>query len=664
MIFKTRSFKAYLLSCAVLFTFAACGSPDFGSPQNQSVHDAQSGDEHDTDASSTTSDTQSFTDISHDTTPPASAPKVTIKSAPDTFTSTTSATLDFECDQDDCTFACSMNGPFFDCSPPMLYENLSDTQYTFIVRARNSAYITSSDVQHIWTVDTTAPEVANLTGPPVYTNQKNADITFECSETDCTFECALNENDFQPCASPQNYQNLPDGKHSVSVRATDLAANTGPPAVATWTVDTVKPEVTILSGPKSTTHFSSATFTFECNEPGCKFECSIDNQATFHNCTSPKYYEGLERKPQSLIVRATDRAQNVGLSTPYKWTVTWPKWVQVAVADNHACGLIDDGTLWCWGSGGSASVLGHPTITSSDVPIQVESASDWKSISANALASCGIRNNGKLYCWGFIFGGEAPPGSSLKAFEGTNWKSVTVGSGLHNCGIRGNGQLWCWGNNNRGQLGIGTTQNKTEPVHVASSYLWQTVATGLYHTCAVDSSNFALCWGSNSHGQIHAPESTTSINTPTRLNQATIYESVAVGHNHTFITTIYANEKPLAFGNNEHGQLGLGHYTEKVFNGGYANPNALHSITGGTSFSCGMLSKKVYCTGRNDYGQLGRGRISVRENTFQPIHAPNTEFTQIDAGSSRACAVDSNGNIWCWGGSAEKSTPTQIPWPH
>ena len=38
--------------------------------------------------------------------------------------------------------------------------------------------------------------------------------------------------------------------------------------------------------------------------------------------------------------------------------------------------------------------------------------------------------------------------------------------GSHTCALRRNGDLYCWGKNDLGQLGDGTTTNRTSPVRV------------------------------------------------------------------------------------------------------------------------------------------------------------------------------------------------------
>ena len=54
-----------------------------------------------------------------------------------------------------------------------------------------------------------------------------------------------------------------------------------------------------------------------------------------------------------------------------------------------------------------------------------------------------------------------------------------------------------------GQLGDGTTTNRSVPVSVVGlSGPVTAVAAGVNHTCAVTAAGGAVCWGSNSGGQL------------------------------------------------------------------------------------------------------------------------------------------------------------------
>ncbi len=61
--------------------------------------------------------------------------------------------------------------------------------------------------------------------------------------------------------------------------------------------------------------------------------------------------------------------------------------------------------------------------------------------------------------------------------------------------IDGDGVLWAWGDNIFGQLGDGTTQNRSLPVKVLENV--RSVSAGESHTYAVLEDNTLWAWGRN-----------------------------------------------------------------------------------------------------------------------------------------------------------------------
>ena len=50
--------------------------------------------------------------------------------------------------------------------------------------------------------------------------------------------------------------------------------------------------------------------------------------------------------------------------------------------------------------------------------------------------------------------------------SGVTFSQLVVGQ-TSACGLDGNGQTWCWGRANFGQVGDGTTTNRSTPVAVS-----------------------------------------------------------------------------------------------------------------------------------------------------------------------------------------------------
>jgi hypothetical protein len=95
---------------------------------------------------------------------------------------------------------------------------------------------------------------------------------------------------------------------------------------------------------------------------------------------------------------------------------TWDDWTLVSAGAAHTCAIREDASLWCWGSDINGR-LGNgvvPTYTSCDTqceghPVQVLAAfedeggdtwDDWTLVSAGSAHTCGIREDGSLWCWG------------------------------------------------------------------------------------------------------------------------------------------------------------------------------------------------------------------------------------------------------------------------
>ena len=86
-------------------------------------------------------------------------------------------------------------------------------------------------------------------------------------------------------------------------------------------VDGAPPETTINPGAPTLTNQPSASFSFNSNEPGSTFECSLDG-AAFTACTSPKSYTGLGAGMHTFHVRAIDLAGNTdAIPASHSWSI-------------------------------------------------------------------------------------------------------------------------------------------------------------------------------------------------------------------------------------------------------------------------------------------------------------------------------------------------------
>jgi hypothetical protein len=168
--------------------------------------------------------------------------------------------------------------------------------------------------------DTTAPDTTISSGPSATTSDNTPTFAFTASESGSTFQCQLDSGAWASCTSPWTTATLPDGPHSVSVRATDAAGNTdATPATRAFTVDTTPPadttapNTTIGSGPTGPTNDATPTFAFTSSESGSTFQCRVDS-GSWGSCTSPWTTTALADGAHSVSVRAADVAGNTDAS--------------------------------------------------------------------------------------------------------------------------------------------------------------------------------------------------------------------------------------------------------------------------------------------------------------------------------------------------------------
>ena len=156
------------------------------------------------------------------------------------------------------------------------------------------------------------------------------------------------------------------------------------------------------------------------------------------------------------------------------------KYRQVSAEGDHACATRIDGGVDCWGRKVGTtltSLWGQPCLPADaclNAPTAVTLPSAVLRVAVGDDHACALLQNGDVYCWGDNTHGQlGRPGAAsatpVKVSGGFTFSAISAGR-LHTCAIEsGSGAIGCWGANDSGQLGDGTTTDRDHPVAVVAA---------------------------------------------------------------------------------------------------------------------------------------------------------------------------------------------------
>jgi alpha-tubulin suppressor-like RCC1 family protein len=151
----------------------------------------------------------------------------------------------------------------------------------------------------------------------------------------------------------------------------------------------------------------------------------------------------------------------------------------ISTDETHTCALLSAGGVLCWGYDGFGELGNGENAPDLIVPVPANAAVLTDSATAISLGgnhTCALTSTHGVKCWGYNGDGELGDGTTVGSLfpvvasglsGGVN--AISAAGGLetsHTCALTTVGGVKCWGWNLYGQLGDGTTVNRSTPVDV------------------------------------------------------------------------------------------------------------------------------------------------------------------------------------------------------
>jgi alpha-tubulin suppressor-like RCC1 family protein len=247
-------------------------------------------------------------------------------------------------------------------------------------------------------------------------------------------------------------------------------------------------------------------------------------------------------------------------------------------SETSCYGLTASGSLYAWGYNSSGE-LGVGDVAPRSSPVAVLGGLTFKDFSivhhSGFPSVCAITNSGVAYSWGYNGSGElgvgdvTPRSSPVIVLGGLTFAEIYSGaiasSGLKaTFGRTTSGATYAWGSNDYGQLGVGDVTKRSSPVLVLGGLTFVKSSIGSDRNFGITSDGTAYSWGRNQVGDCGVGD-VVSRSSPVAVLGGLKFVKILVnsGPNTGGILGITATGTQYAWGNNAHGDCGVGDATNR-----------------------------------------------------------------------------------------------------
>jgi alpha-tubulin suppressor-like RCC1 family protein len=316
-----------------------------------------------------------------------------------------------------------------------------------------------------------------------------------------------------------------------------------------------------------------------------------------------------------------------------------------------------------WGSN-SVGQLGNSTTTNSDLPVVVTGLGAVKKLAEDGQSAYAVLKTGTVDAWGDNQSGELGQGPSeheqneslvpepVKGISGV----TAIAAACHTAIARlSTGTVDVWGAGGGGQLAQGEKEESRalEPIPVKGLTEVKAVAAGCGSLYALKKNGTVMAWGDNEHGQLGNGGPPGYVKEPVAVKGLKGVSAIAAGR---FFALALVKGTVKAWGEGNAGELGNGEATSSNVPGAVSGLTGVKAIAGGGYNSLALMSDTtVKSWGLNNVGQLGTGAVGPEScEGVACAKVPTavsglTEVKSISTGLFHGYALLKNKTVKAWG---------------
>jgi alpha-tubulin suppressor-like RCC1 family protein len=198
--------------------------------------------------------------------------------------------------------------------------------------------------------------------------------------------------------------------------------------------------------------------------------------------------------------------------------------VSIACGDDYNLALKADGSVWAWGYNSYRQLGSSDTIWARAAPGLVTGLTNVIAVAGGAYHSLALKSDGTVWSWGRntqgCLGNGSATGTQATPGQVADFDHVIAiaAAKTHSLALKSDGTVWSWGDNSAGQLGVGTSPNKSlSPVQTQNLSAIIAIAAAGSQNMALAVNGSLFGWGANESGQLgNSPLTTETLPTIVR----------------------------------------------------------------------------------------------------------------------------------------------------